>query len=84
MYVQTFPVSINILICLYIGKKIITLETLLMLDMVIRLDRNCMAVNVMEGDTVFIATYSGGAVVKLIVQDETIKQPPTWKATCME
>ena len=55
-----------------------------MLDMVIRLDMHFMAVNVMEGDAGFITTYSGGAVGKLIVQDETIKKPPTWKATCME
>ena len=63
----------------------ITLEILIMLvDMVIMLDMNFMAVNVKEGDAVFITTYSGGAVGKLIVQDETIKEPPTWKATCME
>ena len=62
----------------------ITLEILLMLGMVIRLDINIMAVNVMEGEAVFITTYSGGAVGKLIVQDETIKEPHTWKATCME
>ena len=52
--------------------------------MVIMLDMNVMAVNVMEGDAVFITTYSEGAVGKLVVQDETIKEPPTWKATCME
>ena len=72
-YVHTFPISINILIFFYNGKKIIcdlhcywssqighqflevtlptiTLETLLMLDMGIRLDMNFMPVNVMEGD----------------------------------
>ena len=62
----------------------VTLPILLMLDMVIRLDMNFMAVNVMEGGAVFITTYSWGAVGKLIVQDETIKELPTWKATCME
>ena len=39
-----------------------TSEILLMLDMVIRLDMKFMAVNVMEGDAIFIITYSGGAV----------------------
>ena len=39
------------------------------------LDMNFMAVNGMEGDAVFITTYSGEAVGKLIVQDETIKEP---------
>ena len=55
-----------------------------MLDMVIRLDMNVMAGNVMERGAVFFTTYARGAVGKLIVQDETIKKPPTWKATCME
>ena len=55
-----------------------------MLDMITMLDMHFMAVNGMEGDAVFITTYSGEAVGKLIVQDETIKEPPTWKATCIE